>query len=238
LNPKNKVALVTGSGKRIGKHIAISLAKTGSKVIIHYNESEEEALKTTEIINSNGGSAYPIKANLESSNEIFMMVDSIKKKYGNLDIIINNASKFNKDTVENIEVPEWDKMMAINFKAPFILAHLMYKNFNKKNIGKIINIGDWRTARKKRFSYGVSKSALSGLTKSLAISMAPSIQVNEIALGAILSPSDSKTKVKINLGPSNRPGTLEEVYCTVISLITNDFITGEKIVVDGGLHLQ
>ena len=94
MNPKNKVALVTGSGKRIGKHIAISLAKTGSKVIIHYNESEEEALKTTEIINSNGGSAYPIKANLESSNEIFMMVDSIKKKYGNLDIIINNASKF------------------------------------------------------------------------------------------------------------------------------------------------
>lgn len=237
MNPKDKIALVTGSSKRIGGHLAYSISKTGSKVIVHYNESELEAIETVEKINSTGGESYPIKANLENSNEITELVKIIKKKFGALDIIINNASKFNKDSLENISLEDWDMMMAVNFRAPFILAQLMKKEFKKNSIGKIINIGDWRTSRKKRFSYGVSKAALSGLTRSLAISMAPNIQVNEIALGAILSPADSKKPVNINLGPSNRPGTLDEVYSAIISLINNDFITGERIIIDGGLHL-
>ena len=237
MNPKDKITLVTGSSKRIGGHLAYSISKTGSKVIVHYNESELEAIKTVEKINSTGGESYPIKANLENSNEITELVKIIKKKFGALDIIINNASKFNKDSLENISLEDWDRMMAVNFRAPFILAQLMKQEFKKNSIGKIINIGDWRTSRKKRFSYGVSKAALSGLTRSLAISMAPNIQVNEIALGAILSPADSKKVVNINLGPSNRPGTLDEVYSAIISLINNDFITGERIIIDGGLHL-
>ena len=230
MNPKDKITLVTGSPKRIGGHLAYSISKTGSKVIVHYNESELEAIETVEKINSTGGESYPIKANLENSNEITELVKIIKKKFGALDIIINNASKFNKDSLENISLEDWDMMMAVNFRAPFILAQLMKKEFKKNSIGKIINIGDWRTSRKKRFSYGVSKAALSGLTRSLAISM-------EIALGAILSPADSKKPVNINLGPSNRPGTLDEVYSAIISLINNDFITGERIIIDGGLHL-
>ena len=168
-----------------------------------------------------------------SNNKIFKYL----QKIGLNPYILPRASKFNKDSLENISLEDWNRMMAVNFRAPFILAQLMKKEFKKKSIGKIINIGDWRTSRKKRFSYGVSKAALSGLTRSLAISMAPNIQVNEIALGAILSPSDSKEPVNINLGPSNRPGTLDEVYSSIISLINNDFITGERITIDGGLHL-
>ena len=118
----------------------------------------------------------------------------------------------------------------------------MKNNIPYNNFGKIINIGDWRTARKKRFSYGVSKSALSGLTKSLAVAMAPNIQVNEIALGAILPPADSKVTSekdvpKIDLGPANRLGTVNEISSAILSLINNDFITGEKIRVDGGRHI-
>ena len=149
---------------------------------------------------------------------------------------------FARNSLDNISLSDWDKMMATNFKAPFLLAQLMKKNLPDNGFGKIINMGDWRTARKKRFSYGVSKSALSGLTKSLAVAMAPNIQVNEIALGAILPPVDSgvtsaKSVPKMDLGPANRLGTADEISSAILSLINNDFITGEKIRVDGGRHI-
>ena len=86
-------------------------------------------MKTVEKINSDGGESYPIKANLENSNEIIALVKIIKKKFGALDIIINNASKFNKDSLENISLEDWNRMMAVNFRAPFILAQLMKKEF-------------------------------------------------------------------------------------------------------------
>jgi pteridine reductase len=242
LNPKNKTALVTGAGKRIGRNIALSLAKAGSKVAVHYNTSKKEALNTVKIINENDGSAFPFKANLENVDEINVLVSSIEQKFGCIEILINNASMFNRNSLKNINLSDWDKMMAINFTAPFLLAQLMKKNITDNNFGKIINIGDWRTARKKRFSYGVSKSALSGLTKSLAVALAPNIQVNEIALGAILPPADTgitseKDVKKMDLGPANRLGTVNEISSAILSLINNDFITGEKIRVDGGRHI-
>jgi len=242
LNPKNKTTLVTGAGKRIGRTIALSLAKAGSNVAVHYNTSKKEALNTVKIIKEDDGSAFAVKADLENVDEINILVSSIEKKFGCIEILINNASMFSKNSLNNISLSDWDKMMAINFTAPFLLAQLMKNNIPDNNFGKIINIGDWRTARKKRFSYGVSKSALSGLTKSLAVAMAPNIQVNEIALGAILPPADSKVTSekdvpKIDLGPANRLGTVNEISSAILSLINNDFITGEKIRVDGGRHI-
>jgi pteridine reductase len=109
--------------------------------------------------------------------------------------------------------------------------------------GKIINLNDWRKARPTRFAYGVTKSALSGLTRTLALSMAPNVQVNEIALGAILPPADipidrPRDKITINLGPADRMGSLNEVADAMMMLIKNDFITGETINVDGGRHIN
>ena len=102
--------------------------------------------------------------------------------------------------------------------------------------------GRWSTARPGQFAYGVSKSALSGLTRSLALALAPNIQVNEIALGAILPPANigvdrPREQIKINLGPADRMGKLNEVADAVLMLIQNDFITGETINVDGGKHI-
>ena len=242
MNPKNKTTLVTGAGKRIGRSIALSLARAGSNVAVHYNSSKKEALNTVKIINENDGSAFAVKADLENVDEINVLVSLIEKKFGCIEILINNASMFARNSLDNLRLSDWDKMMATNFKAPFLLAQLMKKNLPDNGFGKIINMGDWRTARKKRFSYGVSKSALSGLTKSLAVAMAPNIQVNEIALGAILPPVDSgvtsaKSVPKMDLGPANRLGTADEISSAILSLINNDFITGEKIRVDGGRHI-
>ena len=105
----------------------------------------------------------------------------------------------------------------------------------------IINIGDWRTARRNRFPYGASKAALSGLTRSLAYALAPNIQVNEIALGAVLPPADSGLRAieaqEAGDAPAGRMGTLNEVAQAVLAMVHNDYITGERVRVDGGRHI-
>ena len=140
MNPKNKTALVTGAGKRIGRSIALSLAKAGSNVAVHYNTSKKEALNTVKMINEDDGSAFAVKADLENVDEINILVSSIEKKFGCIEILINNASMFSKNSLNNISLSDWNKMMAINFTAPFLLAQLMKNNIPYNNFGKIINI--------------------------------------------------------------------------------------------------
>ncbi len=237
----NKTILVTGSSKRIGKEIAFFLAKKNAKVIIHYNKSKVDAYKTYNHIKNNINPECMIaKSNLESVIENRNLIKKIIRKFGSLDIIINNASIFNKINFNNTTQKVWDEHFSVNLRAPFILAQELRKHLNN-NPGKIINLNDWKTTRKSRFAYGVSKFALSGLTKSLALELSPSIQVNEIALGAILPPSDMNkhdyNKTSDNFGPSKRMGELSEINNLIEMLITNDYVTGETINLDGGRHL-
>jgi len=237
----NKIILVTGSSKRIGKEIAFYLAKKNAKVIIHYNKSKVDAYETYNHIKNNINPDCMItKSNLESVTENRNLIKKIIKKFGSIDIIINNASIFKKINFNNTTQEVWDEHFNINLRAPFILAHELKKHLNN-NPGKIINLNDWKTIRKSRFAYGVSKFSLSGLTKSLALELSPSIQVNEIALGAILPPSDMNkndyNKTSDNFGPSKRMGELSEINNLIEMLITNDYITGETINLDGGRHL-
>ena len=180
------------------------------------------------------------KSNLESVIENRNLIKKIIRKFGSLDIIINNASIFNKINFNNTTQKVWDEHFSVNLRAPFILAQELRKHLNN-NPGKIINLNEWKTTRKSRFAYGVSKFALSGLTKSLALELSPSIQVNEIALGAILPPSDMNkhdyNKTSDNFGPSKRMGELSEINNLIEMLITNDYVTGETINLDGGRHL-
>ena len=237
----HKTILVTGSSKRIGQEIAYYLAKKNAKVVIHYNNSKLDAYKTYNNIKKNiNPKCMIIKSNLESVAESRNLVKKIVEKFGSLDIVINNASIFNKINFNNTTQKIWDKHFNINLRAPFILAQEL-KNHLGNNPGKIINLNDWKTTRKSRFAYGISKFSLSGLTKSLALELSPSIQVNEIALGAILPPSDIKpsdyNKTKNNFGPSQRMGKLSEINNLIEMLITNDYVTGETINLDGGRHL-
>ena len=160
-----------------------------------------------------------------------VLTSTLEEKYGQVNISLEDGSLSPMEE----EVKE---DYFVNIIAPLIMAQKMYKNKNIKN-GKIINITDWKTAREKRFSYGISKAGVFGLTKSLAISMAPRFQVNEIALGAILPPVDSLNRIpkKIDLGPMKRVGEISEVTSCIEMLLKNDFITGEKINIDGGRHI-
>ena len=189
-----------------------------------------------------GVSADSFQADLADAGSAVRLVDTVRSSLGHLNILVNSASMFSPGSFEDTSLDEWDRYMAVNFRAPFLLAQAMYRAMPDGEQGKVINLNDWRTARAKRFAYGVSKAALSGLTRSLAVSMAPNVQVSELALGAILPPADMVVErlgpVETKLGPAARMGTLNEVSAAVLSLIGNDFITGETLHIDGGRHIR
>ena len=243
MDPNAKVALVTGAGRRIGRALALALGDTGCRVAVHYNHSEQDANETASLIKAMGNEAITVKADLEDPTQVEDLATHVNEQLGPIEIIVNNASVFNKVGLKEVSAEEFDRHVAINVRAPFLLAKSMNEQLATGSPGKIINLNDWRKARPTRFAYGVTKSALSGLTRTLALSMAPNVQVNEIALGAILPPADipidrPRDKIAINLGPADRMGSLNEVADAMMMLIKNDFITGETINVDGGRHIN
>ena len=235
---KGKYALITGSANRIGREIAIHLSKLGVNVAIHYNNSKENAIRTLNEVMSNNVESEIFNANLSVESECLELYKKVNASLGPISILINNASTFRKNNLENTTINELREDYFENVLSPFILAQNIFKNKNLSK-GKIINISDWKTARTNRFSYGVSKSGIFGLTKSLAVSMAPNFQVNEIAFGAMLPPADEPDRIpqKINLGPIQRIAKMSEINECIEMLLKNDFITGEKIYLDGGRHI-
>lgn len=237
-----KTALVTGSGRRVGRALALALGEAGAKVAVHYNRSDSDAEEAVEAIRGLGGEAEAFQADLESAGDPAELVRAVLGRFGSLDILVNNASLFGVGRMEDTGADDWDRYMAVNARAPFLLAQAMFAALPSYAPGKVINLNDWRTARAKRFAYGASKAALSGLTRSLAVAMAPNVQVNELALGAILPPADvtprPPAQMETNLGPAGRMGTLNEVAQAMLSLIENDFITGETLHIDGGRHID
>ena len=233
---ENKNVLITGAANRIGREIAISLSKLGFNIGIHYNSSKSSANQTLKLVKKNKVEASIIQSDLSNEKNCIKLIKDTEKKIGEISILINNASTFKKNTLENTSSREIEEDFYVNLIAPFILCKAIFRKSNK---GKVINISDWKTARTNRFSYGVSKAAIYGLTKSLSLSMAPNYQVNEIALGAILPPADAPNRKteSINLGPIGRTAKIEEVTSCIEMLIKNDFITGERIFVDGGRHV-
>ncbi len=244
MDPNGKVALVTGAGRRVGRALALALGDAGCRVAVHYNRSEKDALETASLINSlaPGGEAVIVQTDLEDPEQAESLASSVAELLGPVEILVNNASVFEQTVLKEISADHWDRHFAINVRAPFLLAQSMRAGLDNDSPGKIISLNDWRTARPHRFAYGVTKSALSGLTRTLALALAPHIQVNEIALGAILPPANiavdrPREEIKIDLGPADRMGTLNEVANAVLMLVHNDFVTGETINVDGGRHI-
>ncbi|MCH7971498.1 MAG: SDR family oxidoreductase [Chloroflexi bacterium] len=249
MDSNGKVALVTGAGRRVGRALALALGDAGCRVAVHYSQSEKDALETASLINSlaPGGEAVIIQADLENPEQVESLASSVAEQLGPIEILVNNAAVFEQTGLKDVSVDDWDRHFAINVRAPFLLAQSMRAQLSpdaagQSAPGKIISLNDWRTARPGRFAYGVTKSALSGLTRTLALALAPHIQVNEVALGAILPPANialdrPREEIKIDLGPADRMGTLNEVANAVLMLVHNDFITGETINVDGGKHI-
>ena len=237
---EGKTVLITGSAMRIGRSLALSAAKNGADIIIHYGKSRIEAEKTRDEIQSLGRKAYLLSADLNDFAQVEQLIPSAIQ-IAPLFAIVNSASIFESITWEKTTLSDWNRHLNINLTAPFFLSQAFAKTIEPSGSGRIINLLDWRALRPgvDHFPYTISKAALSALTKSLAQALAPRITVNAIALGAILPPSDGNQNSSIlDHVPASRWGEIDEINQVFTFLLTGPaYITGEIIHVDGGRHL-
>lgn len=234
-----KTALVTGAAKRLGRRIALALAKKGVAVVLHYRGSEAEAKKTASEITGLGVSCVLVRADLAKPADIRKMLAQLKKKSVSIDFLINNASLYCRTPVDTADQKKWNELIAVNLRAPYLLSLALGSRMAEKGGGKIVNIADWSGFRpyKDFIAYCVSKGGLITLTKSLARDLAPKICVNAVAPGPVLAPPDMSHKEKeaiAKMTALGRWGKPEDVASAVIFLLESDFVNGAVLVVDGG----
>lgn len=234
------LALVTGGAKRLGKAFALSLARMGYSIALHYRGSASEAEQTVKEIRALGVDCLGIRADLTVPQKIdflFSMVDEFKSP---LSVLVNSAAVMPVGSPHNLNLEDWDSALDLNLRAPFLLAQQAARRMTSG--GLIVNITDIgaQKAWSRYPSYTISKAGLESLTKLLARSFAPGIRVNAIAPGLVL-PSEVVTDEQwgklVQRLPLKRAATLEEITSTLEFLINNKYITGQTIVVDGGYSL-
>ncbi len=233
-------AIVTGGAHRLGKAFALTLARMGYSIALHYRGSADEAEHTVKEIRALGVDCLPIRADLtipEKIDFLFSLVDEFKSP---LMVLVNSAAVMPVGSPEGLELHDWDSALDLNLRAPFLLAQEAAKRMTEG--GLIVNITDIgaQKAWSRYPSYTISKAGLESLTKLLARSLAPDIRVNAIAPGLVLQ-SGVVTKEQwdklVSRLPLKRAATLEEITSALEFLINNKYITGQTIVVDGGYSL-
>lgn len=235
-----KTALITGAAKRLGKALALTLAREGVHVVVHFNHSEQEASDVCDEVRHMGVSAWPLQADLSDPDQTRRLFDHAMAQAGPIDILINNASVFNKETVWETSAQSLEANLRVHATAPLILARALAK---QDRSGSIVNMLDTRVTvyDHKHVSYHISKRALLTLTRILAMELAPAIAVNAVAPGLILPPpgeDEGYLKRLAHCNPLNRYGDSEQVADAVLFLLRSRFITGQVIYVDGGYHMK
>ena len=234
---QDQLILVTGSAKRIGRGIALRLAREGARVLIHYERSETEARQTAEECRAAG--LY--RANLERVSDIHRMFAEIGQQHGRLDALVNNAARFTRFDPLEITEADWDFIHSVNLKSVFFTAQsaarLMLAAPNPS--GRIVNISSLGGLRPwaEHAHYCASKAGVIMLTKALAKAWAPAITVNSVAPGVIPFDDIDERGMQMLLNtPAQRGGTPDEVADAVVFfLAASNFVTGQILAVDGGL---
>lgn len=237
---KGKKVFLTGGTSKLGRHLALALASRGAEVAIHYNKSVSEAKALEGIVTRQGGKAITTGADLRNLKELKRAFGKAWEKLCGIDVLINNASIFLPTPLDKITNLVWDKFLDINLKAPFYLSREFVTRLGKRK-GKIINIADnySHLPSKNYLIYGISKAALVAMTRGMAKAFAPSVTVNAVSPGPMITEADNKEGFKTALeGALLKEGQRVEAFVnTVLFLIENDYITGEEIFVDGGRAL-
>jgi pteridine reductase len=232
----SKLALVTGAAHRLGKSFALTLARLGYDIVLHYHSADDAALQTKAEIESLSRIVFLAQADLTQPSEIHSLLSTIES----LDVLVNSAAFMPSGNVNALSIENWDITLDLNLRAPFLLAQEASKKMTEG--GSIINISDVgsQKAWSRYPSYTVSKAALESLTKLLARSLAPKIRVNAIAPGFVLQsdivPAEEWNRL-IGRVPLKRPARTEEITSALEFLLKNEYITGQTIVVDGGYSL-
>ncbi len=234
--------IITGGATRIGAAIAKKLSGTNKEIIIHYNKSKSKAESLKKELQKKGTKIYLIKGDLSKETDVNKIVKFAKLKLKYFDCLINNASLFENDKLENFTTKSWGKHLRTNLRTPALLSKEFAKNIKGKS-NNIINIIDQRVFKLTPyfFSYTVSKTGLYTLTKTSAMSLAPNIRVNGIAPGPTIKnkrQSAKHFKKQYMATPLKRQVDLEQICNAVDFFIKNRSITGQVISVDSGQSLN
>jgi NAD(P)-dependent dehydrogenase (short-subunit alcohol dehydrogenase family) len=239
MDPKGKVALVTGGAGRVGGAITLGLAEAGAHVAIHYNSSsgpaEEAAAKARRL----GVDALTVQAGLGDQTGAHSLADAVESTFGGVDILVHTASPFIQTPLHSLSLSQWRLVMGVSVESFLWLSQRFAPGMKERGAGVLISILDigafqpWPSF----LAHGVGKSALWALTRSLAVGLAPEVRVNGLVPGPVLPPPHY-TKEKIAEGAKNillgHWGDPQDVVEAVLFLVRSDFITGEALFVDGG----
>ena len=244
MNEKQKVVLVTGSSRGIGRGIAMEMAREGYAVVVHGSTDTANPASAYEEVKHLSPTSIRVAAELSSSQAIREMFDSIGATFGRLDALVNNAATQNPSPITELKESDWDRILSVNLKAPFLCTQQAVPLMQTVGGGKIVNISSVHaTDPKRNFAhYSSSKAGLEMLTKCMALELAVyNIQANSIIVGAIgteMTPPERQAIV-LPAVPANRIGTAEEIARLAAFLCSDacDYMTGTSIAVDGGLTL-
>ena len=242
---EGRVALITGGARRVGAAIARRLANAGVNVALHYRRSESDAQRTAAQCKqgSGGVDVALFQADFSDRDAVAGLVPRVRKRFGNLDILINNASIFERQTIDEFELGAWDRHLQVNLTAPMILAHAARDALRAAH-GRIVNLCDVATARPwpDHLAYMVAKGGLDTLTRVLARVFAPEVNVIGIAPGVADWPEDYPEAVRERLLeriPLQRAGSPEDIAALVHFVLQGgDYITGAILPIDGGRSIR
>jgi NAD(P)-dependent dehydrogenase (short-subunit alcohol dehydrogenase family) len=235
-----KTVLVTSGAVRVGKILALAAAKAGADVILHYSQSEQQALQTKREIEETGVRCWTVQQDFSHAEELG---DFLERCWAlsPIDVLVNNAAIFKDLSLGDTTPAEWRAHMAVNLDAPFYLTQRFVQLCQPARNGRVINLLDWRAMRPgaDHLPYTISKAGLAALTKSVALSAAPRVLVNGIALGAVLPPLGGVDEEALFAGyPIKRWVEPQELAQAFLFLAAGpEIITGDILFLDGGRHL-
>ena len=237
-----RTALVTGAAHRVGKAIAIELARAGAHIAVHYHGSREAAEATIAELGSMGVDCRAFAADLGDPSAPATLIDDVVRQFGSLDVVVNSAAIMMRTPVGEVTVAQWDAMFALNVRAPFFVTQAAVP-YLKAARGCVVNIADLAAFETwpAYVPHSITKAGVVQMTRGLAHALAPDIRVNAVAPGAVLLPDgwDAEAAEHLRLTtPLRRLGSPEDVAHAVHYLIESDYVTGETIIVDGGRHVR
>lgn len=249
MNLEGATFLVTGAGRRLGRAIALGLAERGASIVVHYGGSRDGAEETAETVRGFGGDAWTVQADLTRAEAGETVAAAIEAGPGKLDGVVNSAASFTSGSVEDLDAGAWDRIMAVNLRAPYlltraVLAHLRATSERRGTPAAVVNMVDLSALHpwEGYAVHGVSKAGVLHLTRTLARELAPAVRVNAVVPGAILpapdvDPESEEWRTWGERLPLGRTGSAADVVAAIRFLIESDFITGVALPVDGGENL-
>ena len=233
-----QVALITGGAVRVGRAITLGLARAGYDIALTWHTSGNEARSVAREVEELGRRVLVMQGDVSKPEAVEEVASGVRREFGRLDLLVNNASIFANTPLLEIEPGEWDRVMEVNLKGPFLMVKATAELLTVSG-GRIVNLVDLSAFQPwvEHPHHAVSKAGLLQLTRVMARALAPRVRVNAIAPGAVLLPesyTEDQHRRSRESAALGRLGSPEDVVRTVLFLERSDFITGEVIVVDGG----